>query len=1589
MDKKYILIGIALLGIITWQIIFIVMPTKIALVNFRDSQMAELVNANDNWFIQPKQVDLKEDDFSDYVNFPAIYLFHISALTEAQKTNLKKAMENGNKVHVLMSTSKDNDFSNVAGEDLDYLKSCFENVGAENIRRWLNYSRTVFDEASLFVDEITEPKKFPKDVFYRIGSHNYFEELSEYWNYYKEADLYKKNAKTICIINSVAGPQDQFRSYQDDMILNLESRGFNVVALSGYSKRFENLQILSPDMVIYYPHGRLNISGGNKTVEWLKERNILLLQPQLVHNTYEDWMEDQQGMSGGIFGQNVVVPELDGAIHAYAVAAEYLNDQGFHTFKSIPGRVERFCETAERWLSLKDKHNSEKKLTIFYYKGAGKNALVAGGLEVGTSIYSLLNELKNQGYDLGNLPINYEDFIARLYKDGPLLGDYAKGSLEDFIKEGDPALITVEEYEKWISTALDPQSYENVKKMHGEAPGTYMSININDTSYFVIPKVEFGNIVLVPVLASALGETEFNMVHGVKKAPPHAYIASYLWPRMKLKTDVIAHFGAHGSVEFTPWKQVLLSLRDWPEALIAPVPHLYIYSIDNIGEAMMAKRRTYASMVSHMTPPFTESGLYGPLEEFRALLEEYTAAEDPLFKEKYKYQIQAFADTLSVAKDLGITKEDIKELSDETVLVLEHYMYHLEREKITTGLHEFGIQFEDKELLETARMMSIDPLATSLMELDEMEKGVVDSSMKKNNGMMERYIAEAHKMIDKVLYKSYNTASVMGDSRYSRLKELENKYGVVESEVISAYYGGAYARKKAKKKKAKEKMVYDRSTHKMVKQSELKKAALNTNRAKEIAVHLSASRLSRKGMEWIKTDKTFKEISSLLNSATLHKFKMSSDWDEKVNNMVSLIENESYKELLTFIQDSIERKNLIEYLSSQTARKKIEGQSLKIDAYLFDKAIDMEKMNGFLFVYRFKDSIKGLLKNKSIIELEQLAKQVQFYQDYQEFIIEIEHENANINAIQAVLTSKEALKKLNANLLAVKNLIAELTQKEKHLFKTLQRYYDALNSVSTFRNNLIEAPKQELAAFVNGMNGGYIAPGSGGDMVSNPYAVPTGKNLYSINAEITPTKAAFEIAKDLAGQVIHQHIKKHGEFPKKVAYTLWGGEFIRNQGMNIGQILYMLGVEPVRNHVGRVYDVKLIPMSELKRPRIDVVVQTSGQFRDIAASRIYLINKAIALASNASDNDEYPNFVKEGTELAESQLKEKGLSAKEAKKFSTVRVFGGVNGNYGTAIMELVEQGDRWETEEQIANQYIQNMGAMYAEGSWSQYREGMFETMLQNTEVVVHPRTSNVTGPISLDHVYEFMGGITASIRVTTGKDPDGYFNDARNRYNPYVQELKEAIWTETRTNLFNPKFIKEMMKEGETAAENFAESFRDTYGWNVMKPEAIDKEIWEGYYDIYVKDKDNIGTLEFFKDVNPYALQEMTAVMLETVRKGYWTPSDQVIQDIVDLHAKLVKDHEAGCSGFVCDNTKLKEMIENKLSSEMKESYNDQIDKVRTAGENAEEKGMVLEKEELTLDTMKELIEENKGALVSILMTILIISGFLVFGIYKRRNE
>ncbi|WP_459212319.1 cobaltochelatase subunit CobN [Aquimarina rhabdastrellae] len=1588
--------------------------TTIGLINFRDSQMAEIVKANNNRFIKTVQIDPKTNDFSELTSYPVIYLFHISILTEEQRNNLKKAMDNGSKVHVLLATSKENDFSNITGDDLKYIKDCFDNEGVANIKRFLNYSRKVFDNRSLFVEDITPPKVFPKDLFFRIGTADYFETPEAYWDYYKKQGLYKEGKPKIVIMSANSGSQSQFRSYMDKMILNLEQRGFNVVALEGFKKKLANLKKLQPDMVINFPHGR--ISFGEEAVDWLKQENILYLTPQLVYQKEEAWKNDQQGISGGIMGQNIVVPELDGAIHPFAVAAEYINESGYHSYQPIPGRIERFCETAERWLNLRAKQNADKKLVIYYYKGNGKNALVAGGLEVGNSIFSVLHHLKKEGYNLGDLSDDFDHFMNRIHTEGPLLGDYALGTLNNFVKTGSPELIPTATYESWLSSELHPDSYKQVVDSYGKAPGTYMVTQKNNTPHLVIPRVQFGNVVLMPVLAAALGENEFKLAHGVPKAPPHAYIASYLWARKGFNADVVAHFGAHGSVEFTPWKQLLLSLKDWPEALIAPVPHLYVYSIDNIGEAMMAKRRTYATMLSHLTPPYSDAQLYGDLKNISEVLHKYGEVQNPAIKAQLKKQILTVIDSLSLDKDLELSKEQITALDKETIADIHHYLHEVEREKIIMGLHTYGVSQTPEERNETVRMMAIDPIASSLEELATLQHKVIKPKKKKHHHKhshdhkhkvhektyhsldeiaSDDYEAQASFMIKKILLENEEPLHFFGQEREQLLQELEKTYGSLEESPISAYYGGSYARKKKEKKKkakdSKEELVYDIKTHKMVPKSSLQKEEMTLKKAEGLFVHLSANRKTAKGINHLMSPEGFNELSGLLDNKSFKQFETTANFNKDVAWKVQVLKDKYFKQLLEFIQDSTQKVTVLALANDNAIQKRIESYHSKIDQGIIKKANENDRLQSFLNLYKISEealSKQLKLDEKATVLAQQ--KTLDFYLENIDAITETTLEGQNdLFAVQAILKSTKGTEILQRKKQLIAKQWVRIQTKEKQILAALLQLRENLLDIPNYREGINSSPSLELDAFVNGMNGGYIAPSSGGDPVSNPLAVPTGKNLYSINEQVTPTKEAFEAGQILAQQVLQKHIAKHGQYPKKIAYSLWGGEFIRNQGLNIGQIFYMLGVEPVRNSYGRVHDVKLIPIEELKRPRIDVLVQTSGQFRDLAASRINLIHKAIQIAADAEDNGAYENYVKEGSALAERQMKEKGFSPEEAQKFSKIRVFGGLNGNYGTAIMGLVEQGDKWETEEEIAATYTKNMGAMYADGNWASYKEGLFETMMTNTEIVMHPRSSNETGPISLDHVYEFMGGLTASIRVATGKDPDGYFNDYRNRYNPKVQGLKEAIWTETRTNLFNPKYIKAQMQEGESAAEGFAENFRDTYGWNVMKPDAIDKEIWEGYYDIYVKDKQELGTIEFFKNTNPYALQEMTAVMLETIRKGYWKPNETVVKDIAQMHASLIKDHKAGCSGFVCDNTKLKEMITELLAgSSLQEIYTREIATVREGdAQNQEtEEGMVLEKEQITLDNITQLIKENLSTLI---LLILLLGGAITWGVIKRKKE
>ena len=317
--------------------------------------------------------------------------------------------------------------------------------------------------------------------------------------------------------------------------------------------------------------------------------------------------------------------------------------------------------------------------------------------------------------------------------------------------------------------------------------------------------------------------------------------------------------------------------------------------------------------------------------------------------------------------------------------------------------------------------------------------------------------------------------------------------------------------------------------------------------------------------------------------------------------------------------------------------------------------------------------------------------------------------------------------------------------------------------------------------------------------------------------------------------------------------------------------------------------------------------------------------QSVAMAAAAGDNP-----VSDSVGAVESALKAQGVAPAQAKRLSTARVFGGANGAYGTNIMGLVESGDRWQAEGDLAEVYLNNMGAQYGSSErWMDYQAGLFEAVLTGTDALVQPRESNTWGALSLDHVYEFMGGLSLATRSVNGRDADAYFADFRNSSRARMSSLEETLAIETRATLLNPNYLQGLRNGGASSAEVIAETLRNSYGWEATRPEALDQRFWDQTYATLIEDVNGLGLKQWLDATNPYADQEMTAVLLETARKGFWDASDAQLSELATRHADNVKAFGTSCSSFVCGNTALRGFIEARLSAEAAQVYAAQIDR------------------------------------------------------------
>ena len=1399
--KVKIWAGIALLavvsGAVVWNILF--STTHVAFVNHQVITLGQIAKSNDNDRIKLSILDVEELD--EIGKYDAVLINGMGLrITAEQRAMIQDAADNGVCVITTMATNPANEIISADSTTVATIKGYLNGGGRRNYRNMLTYIRRNIDGKRLYTEEPDAPVKREQKQFYHIDptvpedEEIDFGSVTEYETFLKSHNLLKANAPRIIITGQMGEPEE--------LVAALEKSGNVVYPVRNMQTLIQSHQVdsIRPAAVINMAHGRM----GDYIVNYLTRQNIPLFAPLNINRLVDEWEADKMGMNGGFMSQSIVMPEIDGAIRPYALFGHRLDEDGLQQAFAIPERLETFVQTVNNHIALQSKPNSEKRVAIYYYKGPGQNALTAAGMEVAPSLFNLLVRMKDEGYHVENLPASTDELNKLIQRQGAVFNAYAGGAKADFLKNGNPELISAEEYNKWTTKAVRPAMMADVVALDGEFPGSYIS---TEKGELALPRVDLGNVVLLPQLAAGAGDDDFAIVHGTDAAPPHAYIASYLWAQYGFEADVMIHFGTHGSLEFTPKKQVALSNNDWADVLVGAMPHLYIYSIGDVGEGVIAKRRSYATLQSHLTPPFMESNVRGIYKDLCTAIQQYNDllyADGRPNTDNVALKVKRLTVELGIHRELRLDSLLNIPYTEQEIARIETFAEELANEKVTGELYTMGEPYSPERIRSSVYAMSTEPIAYSMLALDKL-RGKATADLEKHKSLFTRnYLNPARELVTRLLGSSMQTTDAV----------ICSTAGITTDEL---------------------------------------------NKAREVERSLNAP------------------------------------------------------------QDMMSRMRAMQASGQSMGHSKGEAKKSGHPSWIPKAG-------------KRPEGTKVAKENKPI------------------------EKPAYVKAMLG---------------------IKEYTKEEKELARVIMELERTIRNVGNYKVALENSPEAEFASLLNAMNGGYTAPSSGGDPIANPNTIPTGRNLYAVNAEATPSEVAWERGKELAENAINMYRERHNDsIPRKVSYTLWSGEFVETEGATIAQILYMLGVEPIRDAFGRVTDIRLIPSEQLGRPRIDVVVQTSGQLRDIAASRLFLISRAVEMAAAAKD-DKYENFVAQSVVDAERTLIERGLSPKDAREVSTYRVFGGVNGNYGTGITDMVQSGDRWENSSEIADIYLQNMGAFYgSEKAWEQVQQFALEAALTNTDAVIQPRQSNTWGALSLDHVYEFMGGMNLAVRNVTGKEPDAYMSDYRNRNNMRMQELKEAIGVESRTTIFNPTYIKEKMKGEATAAAGFAEIVQNTYGWNVMKPEAIDDELWDEVYDVYVQDKFDLGVRTYFEQQNPAALQEMTAVMMETARKGIWEASSEQLEAIAKLHTELVEEYKPSCSGVVCNNSKLREYIASKTTPEMARQYQQSIQDVREAS-LSNDKSMVLKREQLNeADKVTTIISNTVVAVLAIVAIVILVA-------------
>ncbi|EGK90543.1 DUF3479 domain-containing protein [Microcoleus vaginatus PCC 9802] len=433
-----------------------------------------------------------------------------------------------------------------------------------------------------------------------------------------------------------------------------------------------------------------------------------------------------------------------------------------------------------------------------------------------------------------------------------------------------------------------------------------------------------------------------------------------------------------------------------------------------------------------------------------------------------------------------------------------------------------------------------------------------------------------------------------------------------------------------------------------------------------------------------------------------------------------------------------------------------------------------------------------------------------------------------------------------------------------------QEGFDGAFEEGLLVRNLLLQTTDELTNLMRGLNGEYILPAPGGDLLRDGAGVlPTGRNIHALDPYRMPSPAAYERGREIARKIIEKHVEEQGNYPETVAVMLWGLDAIKTRGESIGILLELVGAEPLKEGTGRIVRYELKPLADVGHPRIDVLGNLSGIFRDSFVNIIELLDDLFGRAADA-DEPESENFIRKHALILQGQ----GVQNYSARLFSNPA------GDFGSLVNDRVVDGS-WESGDELGKTWESRNVFSYGRKDKGEARPEVLTQLLQGCDRIIQEIDSVEYGLTDIQEYYANTGGLKKAAEKQRGKKVNTSFVESFSQ-DTTPRNLEDLLRLEYRTKLLNPKWANAMVNQGSGGAYEISQRMTALIGWGGTA-DFTDGWVYDQAADTYALDREMAQKL---REANPEAFRNIVGRMLEANGRGFWLPDADKLQQLRELY-------------------------------------------------------------------------------------------------------